>query len=65
MRRQFIPAVLSMIVFTLVLGIGYGLLVTGVAQIPGLNDKANGSFVQRGGKDVGSRLIGQAFVKAR
>src|ERR1700730_2734288 len=62
MRRQFIPAVLSMIVFTLVLGIGYGLLVTGVAQIPGLNDKANGSLVQRNGKDVGSSLIGQAVV---
>jgi K+-transporting ATPase ATPase C chain len=62
MRRQFIPAVLSMIVFTVVLGIGYGLLVTGIAQIPGLNDKANGSLVQRRGKDVGSSLIGQAFV---
>ncbi len=62
MRRQFVPAVLSMIVFTLLLGVGYGLLVTGVAQIPGLKDKANGSLVQRGGKDVGSSLIGQAFV---
>src|ERR1700716_3451392 len=62
MRRQFVPAVLSMIVFTLVLGVGYGLLVTGVAQIPGLQDKANGSLVQRGGKNVGSSLIGQAFV---
>jgi potassium-transporting ATPase KdpC subunit len=62
MRRQFVPAVLSMIVFTLVLGVGYGLLVTGVAQIPGLKDKADGSLVARGGKDVGSSLIGQAFV---
>ena len=62
MRRQFIPAVLSMIVFTLVLGVGYSLLLTGVAQIPGLKDKADGSLVQRDGKDVGSSLIGQAFV---
>jgi K+-transporting ATPase ATPase C chain len=62
MRRQLVPAVLSMILFTLLLGIGYGLLVTGVAQIPGLQDKANGSLVQRRGKDVGSSLIGQAFV---
>jgi potassium-transporting ATPase KdpC subunit len=45
-----------------VLGVGYGLLVTGVAQIPGLQDKANGSLVQRGGRNVGSSLIGQAFV---
>ncbi len=61
MRRQFIPAVLSMIVFTLVLGIGYGLVVTGVAQLA-FKDKADGSIVERGGKDVGSSLIGQAFV---
>ena len=61
MRRQFIPAVLTMVVFTLLLGIGYGLLVTGVAQL-GFKDKANGSIVERGGKKVGSSLIGQAFV---
>ena len=42
-------------------GVGYGLLVTGVAQIPGLQDKANGSLVQRGGRNVGSSLIGQGF----
>ena len=62
MRRQLIPAVLSMIVFTVVLGLGYGLLVTGIAQIPGLKDKADGSIVERNGRQVGSSLIGQAFV---
>src|SRR5438552_11317923 len=61
MRRQFIPAVLTMVVFTVLLGIGYGLLVTGVAQL-GFKDKADGSIVERGGKKVGSSLIGQAFV---
>src|SRR2546430_11838489 len=61
MRRQFVPAVLSMIVFTLLLGLGYGLLVTGVAEL-GFKDKANGSIGERGGKNVGSSLIGQAFV---
>ena len=65
MRRQFIPAVLSMIVFTVVLGVGYGLLVTGIAQIPGLKDKADGSIVERNGKQIGSSLIGQAFVDKR
>jgi K+-transporting ATPase ATPase C chain len=54
MRRQLVPAVLSMIVFTVVLGVGYGLLVTGIAQIPGLKDKADGSIVERDGKQVGS-----------
>jgi potassium-transporting ATPase KdpC subunit len=61
MRRQLVPAVLSMIVFTLVLGIGYGLVVTGVAQLA-FRDKADGSIIERDGKDVGSSLIGQAFV---
>jgi potassium-transporting ATPase KdpC subunit len=61
MRRQLVPAALSMAVFTLLLGVGYSLLVTGVAQL-GFRDKADGSLVQRNGKDVGSSLIGQAFV---
>src|SRR6266536_2284378 len=61
MRRQFIPAVLSMVVFTVLLGIGYGLVVTGIAQLA-FKDKADGSFVERRGKYVGSSLIGQAFV---
>ena len=50
-----------MIVFTLVLGVGYSLVVTGIAQL-GFKDKADGSLVQRDGKNVGSSLIGQAFV---
>jgi potassium-transporting ATPase KdpC subunit len=61
MRRQFIPAILSMVVFTLLLGIGYGLVVTGLAQIA-FKDKADGSIVERNGRKVGSSLIGQAFV---
>ena len=61
MRRQLVPAVLSMIVFTLLLGGVYSLVVTGVAQLA-FKDKADGSIVERGGKDVGSSLIGQAFV---
>jgi potassium-transporting ATPase KdpC subunit len=50
-----------MVVFTLLLGVGYSLVVTGVAQL-GFKDKADGSLVQRNGKDIGSSLIGQAFV---
>jgi potassium-transporting ATPase KdpC subunit len=61
MRRQLVPAVLSMIVFTVVLGIGYGLVVTGIAQLA-FKDKADGSIVDRNGRQVGSSLIGQAFV---
>jgi potassium-transporting ATPase KdpC subunit len=50
-----------MVVFTLLLGVGYSLVVTGVAQL-GFKDKADGSLVQRNGQDIGSSLIGQAFV---
>jgi potassium-transporting ATPase KdpC subunit len=61
MRRQFIPAVLTMVVFTLLLGVGYSLVVTGVAQLA-FKDEADGSIIERNGKKVGSSLIGQAFV---
>ena len=33
MRRQLIPALLSMVLFTLLLGVGYPLVVTGIAQV--------------------------------
>jgi K+-transporting ATPase ATPase C chain len=47
-------------VFTLLTGLVYPLLVTGVAQ-SGFGDKADGSLVEVDGRLVGSRLIGQAF----
>src|SRR4051812_23633961 len=58
------PAVVSMAFFTLVLGIGYPLLITGVAQAA-FPHQANGSLILEGGKVVGSELIGQNFAKAR
>jgi potassium-transporting ATPase KdpC subunit len=61
MRRQFIPAVLTMVAFTLLLGLAYSLVVTGVAQVA-FKDKADGAIVERDGKKVGSSLIGQAVV---
>ena len=64
MRRQLLPAILMMVVLTLVLGIGYPLLVTGVAKL-GFADKANGSEIKVNGKVVGSKLLGQTFTKAK
>jgi K+-transporting ATPase ATPase C chain len=61
MRRQLLPAVLAMIVFTLLCGIAYPLVVTGIAQV-GFDDKADGSLVERDGVIVGSELIGQTFA---
>jgi K+-transporting ATPase ATPase C chain len=61
MRRQLFPAIISMILFTLLLGVAFPLVMLGIGQVA-FNDKANGSLVQVGGKDVGSSLIGQAFT---
>jgi potassium-transporting ATPase KdpC subunit len=63
MRRQLRPALLMMLVFTVLLGLAYPLVVTGIAQT-GFADKANGSLVKAGGTVVGSHLIGQSFTDA-
>jgi potassium-transporting ATPase KdpC subunit len=59
--RQLAPAVLAIIVFTVITGIVYPLVVTGVAQVA-WNDKANGSLIKKDGVVVGSSLIGQNFA---
>jgi K+-transporting ATPase ATPase C chain len=51
------------VVFTVVLGLGYPLLVTGLGQLA-FPAQANGSLVVSGGKVVGSTLIGQDFSKS-
>jgi K+-transporting ATPase ATPase C chain len=58
--RNVITAVLMTVVTTLLLGVAYPLLVTGLAQAL-FPYKANGQLVERQGKIVGSRIIGQAF----
>lgn len=58
--RNLVVAVLMTIVTTLVLGVAYPLVVTGLAQVL-FRDKANGQLIERGGKVIGSRIIGQSF----
>jgi len=60
MLRIFRQAILMLIALTLVTGVAYPLLVTGIAQ--GVFARAAvGSFIERDGKIVGSELIGQPF----
>jgi K+-transporting ATPase ATPase C chain len=61
LRRQVLPAVVMVLIMTVITGVVYTFAFTGFAQVvaPG---KADGSLVQVDGKDVGSELIGQAWV---
>ena len=64
MRRQLLPALRMVLVMTVLTGLLYPLLVTGIAQ--GLfNDKANGSVLRQDGQVVGSSLQGQPFTEDR
>jgi potassium-transporting ATPase KdpC subunit len=60
--RQHWAALRALLVFTVILGLGYPLLIWLVALIPGLHDKAEGSILTAGGKPVGSKIIGQSFT---
>jgi potassium-transporting ATPase KdpC subunit len=59
---QHWAALRLLLVLTVLTGIVYPLVITGVAQIPGLQHKANGSLITVGDKKVGSALIGQLFT---
>ncbi|MEV7010275.1 potassium-transporting ATPase subunit C [Streptosporangium sp. NPDC051022] len=59
--RQHLAALRALLVLTLILGAAYPLVVTGIAQAV-FNGRANGSLVQKDGKDVGSAVIGQNFT---
>ena len=54
------PALISFLLLTLVTGVVYPLVVTGVGQAV-FSDAANGSLIREGDKLIGSRLIGQPF----
>jgi potassium-transporting ATPase KdpC subunit len=57
------PAVVSVGLFTLLLGLAYPLAITGVAQAA-FPQQADGSLILRDGRVIGSALVGQAFTSA-
>jgi K+-transporting ATPase ATPase C chain len=61
MLKDLKPALLLLLVMTVLTGVAYPLLVTGVAQLA-FPQKANGSLVVQDGKAVGSELVGQPFA---
>ncbi len=61
MKRNFLTAILMTLVTTVLLGIGYPLAVTGLAQLL-FPKQANGSLLQSNNRIAGSSLIGQPFT---
>ncbi|MGA8246895.1 MAG: potassium-transporting ATPase subunit KdpC [Nocardioides sp.] len=64
MLRQSLAGLWLLLSFTVVFGLAYPLLMTGVGQVA-FHDQANGSLVGLQGTDVGSSLIGQEFTGAQ
>jgi K+-transporting ATPase ATPase C chain len=60
MKKNLITAVLMTVATTVLLGIIYPLVVTGLAQLI-FPKQANGQLIQRDGKTIGSRIIAQGF----
>src|ERR1700681_3451086 len=64
MKRNILVAIWFTLATTLIFGVLYPLAVTGMAQLL-FHDRANGQLIERNGKLVGSRIIGQAFSGSR
>ncbi|HTF52906.1 MAG TPA: potassium-transporting ATPase subunit KdpC [Pseudonocardia sp.] len=62
--RHHLAALRALLVFTVIVGIAYPLVVTAIGQLV-FHNQANGSLIERNGQIVGSSLLGQAFVDAQ
>src|SRR5262252_798956 len=60
MLQTSLQAIRALLVLTVLTGIVYPLIVTGIAQLA-FSKQANGSLIEKDGTVVGSRLIGQPF----
>src|SRR5262245_7227074 len=64
MRRDLIASIIAAVTFTVLFGLAYPLITTGVSQVLFPN-KSDGSLVKADGRTVGSKLIGQSFMLRR
>jgi potassium-transporting ATPase KdpC subunit len=64
MKKNLITSILMTIATTILLGIIYPLVITGLSQML-FHDKANGQLIEQNGKVIGSRIIGQSFITPR
>jgi len=64
MKKHLITAFLMTIVTTILLGLIYPLVITGLARVL-FPDKANGQIIYRDGTAIGSRIIAQPFTSAK
>ena len=61
MKRNLLTSILFTLVTTVIFGLLYPLGITGLAQVL-FHDRANGQLIEKNGKVVGSRIIGQTFA---
>ena len=61
MKKDFVTACLYTLITAALLGVGYPLFVTAIAQIA-FHDRANGQLIIRNGQLIGSRILGQPFT---
>ena len=64
MKKHLITSFLMTIATTILLGLIYPLVITGLAQVL-FKNKANGQLIRRSGEVIGSRLIAQPFTSAK